>query len=83
MSGNQNAVYELWVDCWSTAYVFAPGHKIRVAISSSNFPRFAANPNTGAPQKPFSYQYLHKNVANNTILVGPAFNSYVLLPSPI
>ncbi|GAH67812.1 unnamed protein product, partial [marine sediment metagenome] len=47
MSGNQNDIYELLVDCWSTAYVWAPGHKIRVIISSSNYPRFAANPNTG------------------------------------
>jgi predicted acyl esterase len=48
MSGNTLDVYELLVDCWSTAYVFAPGHKIRVAISSSNYVRFAANLNTGA-----------------------------------
>lgn len=30
-----------------TSYAFQPGHRIRVEISSSNFPRFACNPNTG------------------------------------
>ena len=35
------------VDLWSTAIVFAPGHRIRLAVSSTNFPRFEANPNTG------------------------------------
>ncbi|MFX1480290.1 MAG: CocE/NonD family hydrolase C-terminal non-catalytic domain-containing protein [Promethearchaeota archaeon] len=77
MSGNQNDVYELMVDLWSTAYVFAPGHRIRIAISSSNFPRFAANPNTGAP---LAYNYLYYNIANNTLLVGPDFPSCIILP---
>jgi len=77
MSGNQVDVYELLVDCWSTAYVFAPGHRIRIAISSSNFPRFAANPNNGAP---LAYSYLNYNIANNTLLVGPNYPSCLILP---
>jgi predicted acyl esterase len=77
MSGNQNDVYELLIDCWSTAYSFAPGHKIRVAISSSNYPRFATNPNTGAP---LARDYLYANIANNTLLVGPLYNSSIILP---
>ena len=79
MTGNQNDVYELLVDCWSTAYVFAPGHKIRIAISSSNFPRFAANPNTGAP---LANNYLNYNIANNTLLTGfnPDHQSCIILP---
>lgn len=40
-------VYEYTIDLWHTAYVFQPGHRIRVQISSSNFPRFDRNPNTG------------------------------------
>jgi len=39
-------VYEIEIDLWSTSIVFNKGHKIRVAVSSSNFPRFEANPNT-------------------------------------
>ena len=40
---------ELAIDLWSTAIVFAPGHRIRVNVSSSNYPRFEVNPNTGEP----------------------------------
>lgn len=77
MSGNQTDVYELLVDCWSTAYVFASGHKIRIAISSSNYPRFATNPNTGAP---LARSYLNYNIANNTLLTGPDYPSCIILP---
>jgi putative CocE/NonD family hydrolase len=40
-------VYEYTIDLWHTAYTFQPGHKIRVQISSSNFPRFDRNLNSG------------------------------------
>ena len=43
------AVYEFTIDPFPTANVFKKGHRIRVDISSSNFPRFDANPNTGEP----------------------------------
>jgi putative CocE/NonD family hydrolase len=74
---------EVDIDLWSTAYQFNTGHKIRIAISSSNYPRFATNPNTGAPQEAYSYQYLQKYIANNTILVGPDYPSHIILPRPI
>ena len=35
------------IDLWSTSNVFLPGHRLRVEVSSSNFPRFDRNPNTG------------------------------------
>jgi len=35
------------IDLWATGNVFTEGHQIRVEISSSNFPRFDRNPNTG------------------------------------
>ena len=37
------------MELWSTAIVFNAGHRIRIAISSSNDPRFDPNPNTGHP----------------------------------
>ena len=37
------------IDLWSTSLIFNKGHQIRVAISSSNSPRFQPNPNTGGP----------------------------------
>jgi hypothetical protein len=40
-------MYEVWVDLVATAYVFGPGHRVRVEVSSSNFPRFDRNTNTG------------------------------------
>ena len=36
------------IDLWSTANVFLTGHKLRLEIASSNFPRFDRNLNTGA-----------------------------------
>jgi uncharacterized protein len=40
-------VYELRIDLWATANLFRAGHRIRLDVSSSNFPRFDANTNTG------------------------------------
>ncbi|MFX0084661.1 MAG: CocE/NonD family hydrolase [Candidatus Hodarchaeota archaeon] len=79
---NSSGPTEVIIDLWSTAYQFNVGHKIRIAISSSNYPRFAINPNTGASQELYSYQYLNRFIANNTILVGPSFPSYLIFPKP-
>ena len=42
-------VYAFVIDLWATSHLFKTGHRVRVEISSSNFPRFDRNPNTGAP----------------------------------
>ena len=42
-------VYAITVDAGVTGNVFLKGHRIRLEISSSNFPRFDRNPNTGGP----------------------------------
>lgn len=42
-------VYTYTIDCWNTAHVFQAGHSICLQISSSAFPKFDRNPNTGAP----------------------------------
>jgi uncharacterized protein len=44
-----NQSYEFVVDMAGTANTFLPGHRIRVDITSSNFPQFDRNPNTGEP----------------------------------
>lgn len=41
-------VYQYEIDLWSTSNVFLKGHSIRVEVSSSNFPRFNRNLNTGS-----------------------------------
>jgi putative CocE/NonD family hydrolase len=40
-------IYELAIDLWATSYLFAKGHRVRVEISSSDFPHYARNLNTG------------------------------------
>ena len=40
-------VYEYDIDLWATSNVFKAGHRIRLYVSSSNFPRFSRNLNTG------------------------------------
>jgi hypothetical protein len=42
----RNARYQISIDAGVTSYVFAAGHRIRLDISSSNFPRFDRNLNT-------------------------------------
>jgi uncharacterized protein len=69
-------VYELSVDLWSTALVFNKGHRIRIAVSSSNAPRFEANPNTG---KAFRADN-ETRVAKNTVHLSLKYPSHVLLP---
>lgn len=44
---NPGQTYRLVVDLWSTSNVFLAGHRLRVEVASSNFPRFDRNPNTG------------------------------------
>jgi predicted acyl esterase len=69
-------VYELTVDLWSTSLVFNKGHRIRVAVSSSNSPRFEANPNTGHA---FRSDKMTR-VATNTLYLSSRYQSHILLP---
>ena len=47
---NPGEVYKLTIDLWATSNVFLAGHKLRLEVSSSNFPRFDRNLNTGEDQ---------------------------------
>ena len=69
-------VYELEIDLWDTAMIFSKGHKIRVAISSSNSPRFEPNPNTGKPSGVDDETI----IANNTIYLDKDNPSCIFLP---
>jgi len=53
-----------------------PGHRIRVDISSSNFPRFDLNPNTGEPMG----RHTHTLVAQNTVWCDAERASRMVLP---
>ena len=69
-------VYELTVDLEVTANYFGLGHRIRVEISSSNFPRFDRNLNTGGD----NYSETKWKTAQNRIHHSAAHASYLLLP---
>ncbi len=67
----------LKIDMWSTANVFEAGHRIAIHVSSSNYPRFDVNPNTGGPigeDKPAT------RVARNTIYFDAKRPSAIVLP---
>ena len=42
-------VYGYDIDCWNTSQLFKSGHRIRLEVASSAFPKYDRNPNTGAP----------------------------------
>jgi hypothetical protein len=44
---NPGEIYKFTIDLWATSNVFLPGHRLRLEVSSSNFPRFDRNLNTG------------------------------------
>jgi len=68
--------YEIRIDAGVTSNVFGKEHRIRLEISSSNFPRFDRNPNTGRPIA--DETELRK--ATQTVYHDRARPSYVLLP---
>ena len=56
-------MYRFEVDLWSTAQVFKAGHRLRVQLTSSDFPQYDRNLNTGGPFATES----HSVAAVNTI----------------
>jgi hypothetical protein len=69
-------VYEFKIDMWDTSNVFKRGHRIRVEISSSNFPRYNRNLNTGKSVESDS----EIRVAHQTVYHDAERPSHVLLP---
>ena len=81
-------IYEAEIDLWSTSWVFRKGHSIRLDISSSNYPRFETNPNTGElfplsvrlddPMKPNPDRRTMR--ARNTVFSDAMHASCIVLP---
>ncbi len=69
-------VYEFTIDLVGTSNVFLPGHRIRVDVTSSHFPQFDANPNTGEAFGTGT----RTRVARQTIHHAGTQLSHVLLP---
>ena len=67
---------EYTIEMYPTSLVFGRGHRIRLDISSSNFPRFDINPNTGEPLG----QSRRWKVAENAVYHDPAHPSRIVLP---
>ena len=67
---------EIQIDLWPTSIVFLKRHRIRLEVSSSNYPRFDCNLNTGrliaTEEKPMS--------ATQTIFHDPQFQSRLIFP---
>lgn len=71
-----NQPYEFEIDMRATANVFTAGHRIRVDVTSSNFPQFDRNLNTG--EKPATGSKVR--VARQTVFHTPERPSHILLP---
>jgi putative CocE/NonD family hydrolase len=71
-----NEAYEFVIDMRGTANVFLPGHRIRLDITSSNFPQFDRNLNSGEDLATGT----RVRVARQTVFHAPERSSYILLP---
>jgi putative CocE/NonD family hydrolase len=69
-------VYEIEVSPMSTSNRFAPGHRLRVEVSSSNFPRFTRNLNTGGN----NYDEAAGVVAHNRVHHSAEYPSHIRVP---
>jgi putative CocE/NonD family hydrolase len=69
-------VYQITVTAFPTSNLFARGHRIRLDVSSSNFPHFDVNPNTGEPEARATGQ----RVATNRVYLDRHRPSQITLP---
>jgi putative CocE/NonD family hydrolase len=69
-------IYEYQIDLWATSNVFLKGHRLRVEISSSNFPRFDRNLNTGR----YFATDTTMTTAKQVIYHSPEYPSHIILP---
>ena len=72
----EGETYEIALSPLSTSNYFAPGHRIRIEVSSSNFPRFARNLNTGGD----NWNETEGVVAHNVIHHSAEYPSSIRLP---
>jgi putative CocE/NonD family hydrolase len=69
-------VSKITIRLYPTSNVFKKGHRIRVDVSSSNFPRFDVNPNSGEPLA----EHRRSQVATNTVYHSEQYPSRIVLP---
>ncbi|MFX0099219.1 MAG: CocE/NonD family hydrolase, partial [Candidatus Hodarchaeota archaeon] len=71
--------YNLTVDLWSKVWRFQPGHKIKLLVTSSNYPRFQRNPNRAQEIIPIDFGSNYDPTIN-MIMMSPSYPSNVELP---
>ncbi len=69
-------VYAITIELFPIGNLFMPGHRLRLDISSSNFPHFDVNPNSGEPEGSME----HPRIAGNRVFVDRGRPSHILLP---
>ena len=72
----QEEIVPIDIVLYPTSNLFMPGHRIRLDISSSNFPRFDVNPNTGDPL----WTERRRRACENTIYHDAEHQSRIVLP---
>ena len=69
-------IYQYEVDCWSTSIIFNTGHRMRIIVANTNYPRFDLNP---------LYQALgqdgNPSEAITTLHLSPEYPSHLLVPA--
>jgi uncharacterized protein len=71
-----NEVYRVELDLHATAHWFRPGHRMRVQVTGSDFPKFERNLNTGGS----NYDEINWVVAENSVHHVEQHPSHILLP---
>src|SRR6266702_1006160 len=69
-------IYAYDIDMWSNSWIFKPGHRMRVAVTSSNWPRYCRNLNVAE----FPENATEWKVANQSIYMDAQHPSHVILP---
>ena len=69
-------VYPISIELFPIANLFCRGHRLRLDISSSNFPHFDVNPNSGEPEGAWQ----QPRIARNRVFAETARPSHILLP---
>ncbi|MGA8759157.1 MAG: CocE/NonD family hydrolase [Stellaceae bacterium] len=69
-------VYAITIELFPVGNLFVAGHRLRLDISSSNFPHFDVNPNSGEPEGSME----HPRIAENRVFVDRERPSHIVLP---
>jgi uncharacterized protein len=69
-------VYPITIELFPVANLFCRGHQLRLDISSSNFPHFDVNPNSGEPEGSWEYP----RIARNRVFADTSRPSHLVLP---